>query len=58
MESFKQHHQNLSNPIQLETNKFIIDNNKRALELLLRIQSQVEASTVIATSPRGLNSYE
>lgn len=39
-------------PLQADVVKerLISENNKRAYELLMRIQSQVEANTVIATS--------
>lgn len=54
--------QHLSNHTQLETstshNKFIEQNNQKALELLMRIQSQIEASTVIATSHVKASNYE
>lgn len=38
--------------------KLLADNNKRAYELLLRIQSQLEASRVIATSTAKVSNYE
>jgi hypothetical protein len=48
----KQHQQHLSSPILSEIEK----NNKRALELLLRIQSQIEASRVLGTAlKKGLH---
>lgn len=53
--------QHLSSPSQLETNaqnRFILDNNKKALELLMRIQSQIDASRVIATSTVRGGHYE
>lgn len=61
--SFQPHPQHLSNQSQLETNsyhsnRFIAENNKKALELLMRIQSQIEASTVIATSTKRECNYE
>lgn len=37
-------------PSNTERDRLISENNKRAYELLMRIQSQLEASTVIATS--------
>lgn len=50
-------HQQL--PLKEDTkNKQLEANNKRAYELLMRIQSQVEASTVIATSSKRESSYE
>lgn len=59
----KQLRQLPSNRIQSETknsncNPHIAANNQRALELLLRIQSQLEASQVIATSSAIENNYE
>lgn len=57
----QQPQQNLSNLPQSETNisnAFITQNNKKALELLLRIQSQLEASKVISTSTGKIKSYE
>lgn len=38
--------------------KLIADNNKKAYDLLMRIQSQLEASRVIATSSHKVASYE
>lgn len=43
-----------SSPILSEIEK----NNKRALELLLRIQSQVEAARVLGTSEKRTAHYE
>lgn len=42
----------------LQNNKHLIENNKRAYELLLRIQSQIEASTVIAVATKRGTDYE
>lgn len=39
-------------------NKFVEENNKKALELLLKIQQQVENSRVIATSIAVERIYE
>jgi hypothetical protein len=39
-------------------NRFIADNNKKAYELLLRIQSQIDATTVIAVAPSRDSNYE
>lgn len=42
----------------VKANKHLEENNKRAYELLLRIQSQVEASTVVATATKKESNYE
>jgi hypothetical protein len=39
-------------------NRLIEDNNKRALELLLRIQSQLEATAVLSTATKKVGVYE
>jgi len=48
---------NRNNPSN-NSNKYIQENNSKALELLLRIQSQLEASRVIATSTARESNYE
>lgn len=62
MQLSQQHPQNLSSQSQLETsppnNRLIEENNKRAYQLLMRIQSQLEASTVMATSSKKVSVYE
>lgn len=40
------------------TNKLLEANNKKALEMLQRIQSQIEASRVISTSSVSRGHYE
>ena len=50
--------QSLPPPQQKEVNTFIEKNNQKALELLMRIQSQLDASRVIATSTVRHNNYE
>lgn len=45
-------------PHSSPTNRFIEENNKRAYEMLLRIQSQVEANKVVSITPRKDISYE
>lgn len=42
----------------LQTDKYLQENNKRAYELLMRIQSQIAASTVIATATKRDTVYE
>lgn len=42
----------------LQTDKYLQENNKRAYELLMRIQSQIAASTVIATAIKRDTVYE
>lgn len=39
-------------------NRMIAANNRRALEMLLRIQSQVEANTVLTVTPVKGRNYE
>lgn len=48
----------LNNYTDTFKNKLLEENNKKAYELLLRIQSQLDATKVIATSTSKLNSYE
>jgi hypothetical protein len=39
-------------------NRMIEANNRRALEMLLRIQSQVEANTVVSITSKKESTYE
>lgn len=58
MSSLSQNQQQQQSQQQLAANRHLEENNKRAYELLMRIQSQLEASTVIATATRTESNYE